>query len=179
MSRSEEALVDALSPLCDALGARLYDVEIAQGALRVVVEGDDGGLDLDVLSGLARQVSAFLDEHDELALPDRYELEVGSPGLERRLRTRSHLARAVGERVAIRLRPGFEGDRRLEGVLESASGDDLVVRCDDGTTRPVAFADLERARTVFDWRRAFAEDKRERSEKHDPSGDTKRKVGRS
>ena len=179
MSRSEEALVDALFPLCDALGVRLYDVELAQGTLRVVVEGGDGGVDLDVLSGLARQVSDFLDEHDELAPSGRYELEVGTPGLERRLSTRDHLAGAVGERVAIRLRPGDEDDRRLEGELESASGDDLVVRCDDGTTRLVAFADLERARTVFDWRRAFAEDKRDRSEQHDPAGDTNGKVGRS
>ena len=179
MSRSEEALVDALTPVCAALGARLYDVEIAQGTLRVVVEGDDGGLDLDVLSGLARQVSDFLDEHDELAPPGRYELEVGSPGLERRLRTRDHLAGAVGERVAIRLRPAAAGDRRLEGVLESAAGDDLVVRCDDGTTRPVAFSDLERARSVFDWRQAFAGDKRERSEQNDPAGDMNGKVGRS
>lgn len=177
MGKSDEALVSALSPLCAALGVCLYDVELTAGALQVTVEAD-GGLDLDALSEVARQVSGFLDDHDDLAPTGRYELEVGTPGLERRLRTPAHVAGAVGERVSLRLRPGVEGARRLEGQLEGFDQDHLAVRLDDGTAASVAFGDLERARTVFDWRRAFAEDKQERRAGEGASGETKRKVAK-
>lgn len=175
MSKSDEALVRALSPLCDELGVALYDVELAGGALNVTVESD-GGLDLEALSEVARQVSAFLDEHDELAPTGRYELEVGTPGLERRLRTTGHVAGAVGERVALRLRPGIEGPRRYEGTLVRFDGDTLAVALDEGDEASIAFGDLERARTVFDWRRAFSEDKQERRAGQGAHGDTKRRV---
>lgn len=176
MSRSEDALVQALSPVCDDLGVRLYDVEVVSGALRVTVERDDA-LDLEGLSDISRRLSAFLDGHDELAPRGRYELEVGTPGLERRLRTPEQLAGAVGERVALRLRPGAE-PRRLEGVLTSAEASRITVAPDDGTTAEVAFDDLERAHTVFDWRAAFAQDKRERRSGEGAHGDTKRKVAK-
>jgi ribosome maturation factor RimP len=177
MSRSDEALVRSLSPLCDTIGVGLYDVELATGTLTVTVEAD-GGLDLEALSEVARQVSAFLDDHDELTPKGRYELEVGTPGLERRLRTPEHLARAVGERVSVRLRPGVEGARRLEGLLASFDADRLVVRLDDGTEVAVGLGDLERARTVFDWRRAFADDKQGRRAGQGANEDTRRKVAR-
>ncbi|MDA8034227.1 MAG: hypothetical protein M0T71_08680 [Actinomycetota bacterium] len=175
MGKSDEALVQALSPLCDGLGVQLYDVELAGGALNVTVECG-GGLDLEALSEVARQVSAFLDEHDELAPTGRYELEVGTPGLERRLRTAGHVAGAVGERVALRLRPGVEGPRRYEGTLARLDGETLVVLLDEGDEARVPFGDLERARTVFDWRRAFADDKQERRAGHGAHEDTKRRV---
>lgn len=177
MGRSEEALVRSLSPLCDTLGVHLYDVELTTSTLTVLVEAD-AGLDLEALADVARQVSTFLDEHDELAPKGRYELEVGTPGLERRLRTPEHFVRAVGERVSLRLRPGVEGPRRFEGLLASFDGGRLTVRLDDGAEVTVELGDLERARTVFDWRRAFAEDKQVRRAGQGAGGDTRRKVAK-
>lgn len=177
MGRSDEALLRALSPLCDTLGVRLYDVELASGTLNVTVEAD-GGLDLEALAEVARQVSAFLDDHDELAPAGRYELEVGTPGLERRLRTPEHLAAAVGERINLRLRPGVEGPRRYEGRLSSFEDGRLLLDLDGAGEVGVVLDDIERARTVFDWRRAFAEDKQERRAAEGAQGERKRKVTR-
>ncbi|MHB8670861.1 MAG: ribosome maturation factor RimP, partial [Acidimicrobiales bacterium] len=91
-------------------------------------------------------VSDALDREDPL--PGHYVLEVSSPGVERPLRLPEHFARFVGTTVAVKLRASATpGDgRRLEGVLEAADADAVVVG-----GRRIAHDDIERARTVFSW----------------------------
>jgi ribosome maturation factor RimP len=143
-------------PLLNERELVLYDVELSGPVLRVVV--DSGGpLDLDVLSDVTRAVSRALDEVDPIA--STYTLEVTSPGLERQLRTPEHFARAVGESVRVKTRAGGvadDDDRRIAGVLASADRDGIVVRtgADDAGTpveRRLAYDDIERARTTFEW----------------------------
>lgn len=140
VSERVRALVEA--PLA-ASGLELVDVEHRASVLRITVDRP-GGVDLDTISAASTVVSAELDRHD--VVPGRYVLEVSSPGVERALRTPDHFRRFVGTRVAVRTRPGTEGDRRVEGVLESADDDGIVV-----AGRRIAYADVDRARTVFDW----------------------------
>ncbi len=148
---------DLVLPLLDDRHLDLYDIEMQGPVLRVVVDsppGSGGGLDLDVLADTTRAVSRALDEADPIT--GRYTLEVTSPGLERPLRRPEHFERAVGETVKIRVVAGFSDERRVEGQLVSADGSGVVVRtgvADDGTAveRRLAYHDIERARTVFEW----------------------------
>jgi ribosome maturation factor RimP len=83
----------------------------------------------------------------------RYTLEVSSPGLERPLRTPEQFARAVGEQVMVRTLPDSGLERRVRGTLAGVNGDAMFVTGDelpDGGMR-IAYADVERARTVFEW----------------------------
>ena len=125
-------------------GFELFDVEQAGTVLRVTVDRS-GGVDLDALSEATKRVSSLLDEHDDL-LPDRYLLEVSSPGIERTLRRPEHFRAAVGATVALKTRSGTDGERRVEGVLESADDEGVVV-----AGRSVPYAHIERARTRFVW----------------------------
>jgi ribosome maturation factor RimP len=150
MATDTTALVNALSPLLEARGLDLIDVEQHGSELTVFVDRE-GGVNLDELGSAAREVSAALDEIDPM--PGRYTLSVSSPGLERRLRTPAHFARAVGEAVTIRILAGTADVRRVSGTLESADetgctlvGSDLP----DGSLR-IAYDEIERARTVFEW----------------------------
>ena len=148
---------DLVLPLLDDRDLDLYDVEVQGPVLRVVVDsapGSGGGLDLDVLADATRAVSRALDEADPIT--GRYTLEVTSPGLERTLRRPEHFERAVGETVRIRTLAGFSDERRVEGQLVSADSSGVVVRTgvsDDGTAveQQLAYHDIERARTVFEW----------------------------
>ncbi len=126
-----------------ASGLELVDVEHQAAVLRVTVDRP-GGVDLDTISDASRLVSDELDRHD--AVPGRYVLEVSSPGVERPLRAPEHFRRFVGSTVTVRTRPGAEGERRVDGVLESADDTGVVVG-----GRRLAYADIERARTVFEW----------------------------
>jgi ribosome maturation factor RimP len=132
-----------VEPLLEEQGLELIDVEHVRGTLRVTVDRD-GGIDLDGVGAATQLVSAALDAADPL--PDRYTLEVSSPGVERPLRTPDHFRRAVGKDVTVKTVAGTDGERRLEGVLESADHDGVVV---DG--RRLAYSDIERARTRFVW----------------------------
>ena len=132
-----------VEPPLDRAGLELVDVEHQGPVLRITVDRPDG-VDLDAISAATRLVSDELDRHD--VVPGRYVLEVSSPGVERSLRSPAHFQRFVGTMVAVRTRPGAEGDRRVEGVLESADDTGIVV-----AGRRLAYSDVERARTVFQW----------------------------
>ena len=134
-------------PLLDDRGVELYDVELTGGTLRVLVDRD-GGVDLDALGELSTTISGALDASDPL--PGGYTLEVSSPGLERPLRTPQHFAAVIGRRVAVKTKPGVEGDRRVDGELLAADEHGFVVAAEQGE-RTLAYADVERARTVFEW----------------------------
>lgn len=134
--------------LLSRIGLDLYDVELAGGALNVTVSRPDG-VDLESLTEANHLLSAWLDEHDPL--PGRYTLDVASPGLERRLRTPSHFASAVGDTVTLRERRDGQPTRRLEGTLLSATKTELTIEDSDAGTLTVALSHIERARTVFAW----------------------------
>ena len=150
MAKSTNDLADALSPLLESRGLDLVDVELHGSELTVFVDRQ-GGVDLDTLGDATRAVSAALDEIDPL--PGRYTLSVSSPGLERRLRTPAHFIRAVGEAVTVRVHAGTSDVQRVRGTLNAAdeTGFTLVdPDLPDGSLR-VAYDEVERARTIFEW----------------------------
>jgi ribosome maturation factor RimP len=148
-----ERVRELVEPLLTERELDLYDVEMAGPVLRVVVDRP-GPLDLDVLGEATRAVSRALDEADPIA--GHYTLEVTSPGLERTLRTPAHFARAVGEQVKVKLRADVaEDERRVAGVVEAADDDAVTIRTGteggEPVTRRLAYGDIDRARTVFEW----------------------------
>lgn len=139
---------ELVTPLAEAASVDLYDVEHHGAMVRVLVDSDRG-VDLDVLARLSRSVGRALDEHD--LIDGRYTLEVSSPGLERPLRTPDHFRRAAGSEVKVKTLPGFDGPRRLTGVLEAVADDGVDLRDGEGLLSRIAFEHLASARTVFEW----------------------------
>jgi ribosome maturation factor RimP len=145
-----ERLIDALSPVVAASGLELVDVVLAGAGVQVVVDRP-GGVDLDALAEVNQALSRALDRVDPF--PGRYTLEVSSPGLERRLRTPEHFARAVGETVSVRTLAGMAPQRRVHGVLTAADESGCTVEgpeLPEGSVR-LGYDAIERARTVFAW----------------------------
>ena len=134
---------DVVEAPLEASGLELVDVEHTGALLRVTVDRP-GGVDLDAISEASGLVSEALDRTD--VVPGRYVLEVSSPGVERPLRTPAHFHRFVGTRVSVLTRPDTEGERRVEGELEAADDEGVVV-----AGRRLAYPEIERARTVFVW----------------------------
>jgi ribosome maturation factor RimP len=142
---------DIVVPVLSSHDVDLYDVDVQGPLVRVTVDRA-GGVDLDALSAVTRAVSRALDDADPIG--HRYTLEVTSPGLERPLRTPEQFTRAVGEEVKVKTKPEVEGERRVEGVLDSADATGITV-----AGRTLGYDEIERARTVFEW---GSEKKRER-----------------
>lgn len=152
-----ETVERVVAPVLLSLGIELVDVESHPGHLKVTIDRPSG-LDLAAVSEATAAVSHALDEAD--AVPGgRYELEVTSPGVERRLRRPEHFTRVVGSEIAVRLRPGVAegGERRFAGRLSLADETGIVLDVPAaGGERRIRYSDLERAHTVFDWRAALA-----------------------
>lgn len=144
-----ERVRELVEPVLAISDLELVDVEVGRGLVRLSLDRP-GGIDLDAISAISPAISAALDAADPV--PDRYHLEISSPGLERPLRTPEHFQRRVGTKVSVRTLPGVEGDRRVVGVLSAADDDGVVVTPDGGgAPRGIRYADMERARTVFEW----------------------------
>lgn len=138
------AVRELVEPALTDRGIEVFDVEYASGRLLVTVDRP-GGIDLEALTEATHVVSGLLDEYDPIP-EDHYLLEVSSPGLERTLRTPDHFARALGETVNIKVKPGVEGERRHQGLLEAADAEGVMVG-----GRRFAYGDIDKARTVFMW----------------------------
>jgi ribosome maturation factor RimP len=115
--------------------------------LRVTLDRQ-GGLDLDAIAAASERISRRLDAvgYD----PGPYELEVGSPGVERPLRRARDFERSVGERVKVKTADPVEGSRSLVGRLLGADRG-LVRLATDAGEHEVPLEAIVSARTVVDW----------------------------
>ena len=138
------------APLLAPLGVELEEVQWGGGRLRLVVDTAEG-IDSGTLVQVTRTISSELDAADPI--PGRYTLEITSPGVERPLRAPEQYRKAVGSAVAVKLRPGDDGERRIEGRLVAADDALITLETDDGERREIRLEVIERARTVFDWGR--------------------------
>jgi ribosome maturation factor RimP len=147
----DDELFNLLASTVAPQGLEVVDIERRATSVRVVVDRT-GGVDLEAIAAATRAVSAVLDAHDPFP-GQRYTLEVSSPGVERRLRTPSHFAHAVGEKISVRTLAGGQGERRVTGRLASVDGDGFVLEADDLPEggRRISYDDVERARTIFEW----------------------------
>ena len=150
MGKDTDDLVNALSPVLEARGLDLEDVEVRGAQLTVFVDRE-GGVGLDELGDATRDVSTALDVVDPM--PGRYTLSVSSPGLERRLRTPAHYARAIGETVTVRVDAGTADVRRITGTLREADATGCTLEGPEvpGGALRLEYDRIERARTVFEW----------------------------
>lgn len=83
------------------------------------------GVTLDDCSELSRDLSAALDVDD--LIPAAYRLEVGTPGVERRLYTLADYRRFAGQIVKLKLQKPLDSEYTLRGKLLGVNESDQVV----------------------------------------------------
>jgi ribosome maturation factor RimP len=169
MSRNplQQRLISIVEPVCQAAGYELVELRFAleQGGwtLRVAIdrpldehvdpdEVPADRVDLIDCENLSRELSAVLDVEDPI--PQAFQLEVGSPGIDRPLRTPAHFAHFVGSEVKIQLAAPLHtesGERRnFKGVLQGVEDDRVAIEC-DGTVFQLLLDDIDHAKLVPDW----------------------------
>lgn len=144
---NKEELIELLEPSVNALGYELVDLDLKLGRgglLRLFIDKEPA-VTLTDCEHVSQHIGDLLDVEDPL--PAGYVLEVSSPGLDRRLRTREHFASAVGAEVRVELRQGLEGRRRFRGHLTAADGQSIEIDV-DGTKWQLPLADVNVARLV-------------------------------
>jgi len=148
----------------EVMGFELVDVRWGGSArrpqLRIRIDRPDStagyGVTVDDCAKVSRALESWLDDHENM--PERYVLEVSSPGVDRPLMRGRDFERFRGEQVAIKGHDVLAGRaRRLEGELlglEEGEGEDGAVRLRlaDGDEVSIPRAKIAGANLVFTWK---------------------------
>ena len=134
-----------IEPVIIRAGYDLEDMSLSRAGrrhlLRVLVDAD-GGIGLDDIAVVSREISQALDAADETegeVLAGEYQLEVSSPGVDRPLTQPRHWRRNVGRLVAV---------NGLTGRVTAA--DDQGIVLDD---REIAYAGLGPGKVQIEFKR--------------------------
>src|SRR5437868_10982186 len=92
--------------------------------LRIDID-KEGGVMLADCELVSHQVSAFLDVED--VVPAEYELQVSSPGLDRKLYKQSDYRKFIGRLVRVRTSKAVRGLHVIVGRLKAFDGETIVV----------------------------------------------------
>lgn len=127
-----EAIV---TPVLEAQGLRLWDVRFEKEGpdwfLRVFIDRDEP-LDIIAVEAATRAIDPLIDAANPIE--PSYFMEVGSPGLGRRLTKDMHFEAKCGEKVLAHLvRPNEVGEKEIEGILEGKDGNIVTLKREDGT----------------------------------------------
>jgi ribosome maturation factor RimP len=174
MSRNplQQRLISIVEPVCRSAGLELVELrfllERGGWVLRVCVdlpldpavppsEVAPDRVSLLDCENLSRELSAVLDVDDPI--PQAYSLEVGSPGIDRPLRTPEHFTYFAGSEAKIQLAVPLATDgggerRNFRGILRGisgAAGSELVSIEVDGRLFELPIGDIDQAKLVPDW----------------------------
>ena len=92
--------------------------------LRVDID-KEGGVTLDDCQNISQQVSAMLDVED--VIPAEYELQVSSPGLDRKFYKDSDYRKFLGRLVRVKTSQPIRGLHVIVGKLKEFDGETIVI----------------------------------------------------
>ncbi len=173
-----ERIVGVLEPAVTAMGMDLEDVRITSAGrrrlLRVVVDCD-GGVSLDDIALVSRELSAALDRAAPMGEAS-YTLEVSSPGVDRPLTEPKHWRRAIGRLVTAPLipppSPATDGLAESSAVTGRVTGADAQgVRLEvDGQGREFGYSELGPGRIEIEFARLGHDDQDHGADEEGPDG---------
>ena len=138
---------EIVEPIALEAGLELVDIEHrreGRGAVLRLLMDKPGGVSLEELARVSREISDVLDAHPD-AVAGSYTLEVSSPGINRPLTRPAHFAAFVGKRVHVRTQQPIAGRHTFRGVLTAVDDTGIVVTGDDGRPHPITFDAIARA----------------------------------
>ncbi len=148
------SLQSDIDSLTKSVGLELYDTMIVnegeETIYRVSVispdfeDGKRKGVSLDTCVELTHLISPLLDVTPPVS--GDYRLEVGSPGIERKLITLDHFKKSLEENVSV----VYGEKEKLKAKLIQVDGKKLTFE-KEGETYEVNFDDVKKAKTYFEW----------------------------
>ncbi|HZE39634.1 MAG TPA: ribosome maturation factor RimP [Stackebrandtia sp.] len=150
-----------VEPVVTAEGYDLEELKVSQAGRRTMVRvlvDRDGGVDLDAIAAVSRELSKALDaaEADEGPFAaSSYTLEVSSPGVDRPLTMPRHWRRNAGRLVSVRLK-----DSTVTARITGADDDGVELDTPEGSRR-VAYGDLGSGRIQLEFSRSSGKNERQ------------------
>ena len=141
------SLEQSIKLAVESLGSNLYDIVSTKAhdrnIFRVLVTAE-GGISLDKCAEISRMISPILDVDEPMN--GEYILEVSSPGIERKLRTKEHFKASVGEKVKVK---DFATET-YKGELIFADDQKIIVKT-EFADEEITYDSILSAATYFEW----------------------------
>ncbi len=138
--------MEIVEPVLREQGLELVDLEFRPEGhgqtLRLLVDRD-GGIDLEALSRLSRELSDLLDVTEVIV--GRYTLEVSSPGINRPLTRPEHFILYQGKKARIRTAQPIDGQRNFVGEILAVTASGMTVAAEPAGEVYIAFSNIEKA----------------------------------
>ncbi|MDD2229136.1 MAG: ribosome maturation factor RimP [Candidatus Cloacimonetes bacterium] len=134
--------------ICQEMHLAIYDIDekmSGKGRIITVYLTKIGGVLLDECAAFSRALGEELETFD--LIPERYYLEVSSPGIERPLKLKSHYVSAINEKVAVQWNDDEEKKSTMGTLLEV--NQDTIKLDDRGVMVEIAYKAITRAKTVY------------------------------
>lgn len=135
--RIEDRAYRLAAPFIEECGYRLWDVryekEGAMWYLRILFDRD-GGIDSDECEEISRPLNELMDRQDFIGKVDI--LEIGSPGLYKRLRKPEHFRACINERIRVTVRGEKGKEESFCGTLAAydAEQNKITLENEEGQT---------------------------------------------
>ncbi|MDD2554330.1 MAG: ribosome maturation factor RimP [Desulfotomaculaceae bacterium] len=144
--RTVEIVEELITPCVQESGMELVDIEfVKEGAcwyLRIFID-KPGGIGIEDCGYLSRKIDRILDEKDPI--PQSYNLEVSSPGLERPLKKLSDFNRFAGNIAVITTYVPYNGNKIIAGRI-AAVRDDNIILDSEGKELTIHYSQVASAR---------------------------------
>ncbi len=122
-------LTGIIQPMTQISGLELVDIDLrkenGQTILDVVIDRE-GGISIDDCATLSRKISLALDVEDPI--PFKYQLEVGSPGIFRILKSEKEIEKNLQARVKAFFSEPVFGYNKFVGILTLFEDRKVVIR---------------------------------------------------
>lgn len=109
-----------------------------------IVDGKRAPVSLDACAELSRMISPLLDVTPPVS--GDYRMEVGSPGIERKLNSIKNFSLSIGEKVSLLL----NDKTKIRGILTKVDGSKISVHV-DAEELTVEYSEINKAKTYFEW----------------------------
>lgn len=144
----DTTLKQVLIQSAEAVGVSLWGHEFVQedgrNVLRVYVD-KPGNVSLDDCAKASRQMSRVLDVEEIVA--GRYNLEVSSPGLKRKLFEPAHYKQYIGGVISVKSRRPIENQKRFKAILDAVLEDHILLKDGDRMVS-LPWVDIESAHVL-------------------------------
>ena len=142
MDEIKKSLAETLQEHIEMQGYELIEIEqhsLRKGIKLILYIDHENGIGLDDCVTVSKASEMIIDEFID---PESYELEVSSPGLDRKLTKKEDFDRFIGKTIKIKLKEKLNDRKNFKGLLTNRIGDLIVLEDDEVFEIPMDRIDI-------------------------------------
>ena len=142
MEEVRKNLEETLREQIEKNGYELIEIEqhsLRKGIKMVLFIDHENGIGIDDCISVSKASEVVIDEFID---PESYELEVSSPGLDRKLIKKEDFDRFIGKTIKIKLKDKLNDRKNFKGLLTDRRGDLIILEDDQVFEIPMDSIDI-------------------------------------